>query len=368
MSFLRSTLVVRGMVHSFVACNATLTHGFVPFSFDTCSELAQILIYIDDVNGAFLFDRPMRGEGITSEWRAITFFTEKNVDMASSSNSFLKQRGDMQFETVVMQLNTAVRELCYANGDERPIALKHLDQARKRVTGVWNALRLEGLSYPAHFPPEYIERVAVQFARVLDGYPCFEPRDLEVFEALPFVASRFGERLEAAKGGKRTSPMPRGASAPLIAKHIASHPDDTAEQVRIAVGCSKTTVVASQAWKKNQTILRESKQPKAPPQAVLLNDRVVNADGGDGMSQTRAHREQMQAIDDDIDNRDYRIGEFIKALPNATEEEIAAGAECSVEHVRLRDVELARLTAQQTADLKETPADDKKPRLNRKRV
>jgi hypothetical protein len=152
---------------------------------------------------------------------------------------------------------------------------------------------------------------------------------------------------------KRTkNRMKREVAEPLIAQHLMARPHDTAEQVSNEVGGSVGVVAESKAWKLNQKRLKLAKAERIDPKAIPLNERAINAAGGDKMAQLHESRRQQDEAIDDIDAREQelfqRIGDFERANPGASPEETAKAMGCTAGDVERRQMMLTRLVKEQT--------------------
>ena len=141
---------------------------------------------------------------------------------------------------------------------------------------------------------------------------------------------------------------------PLIADHLMRRPHDTAEQVAEAVGWSVGVVGESTAWKLNQQRLKIANRDAIDPKAVRLNERTVNAAGGNPRQQKHAAYQNSFDVAGEIDEREQelfrRIDEYQQEHPEATPQEIAAALGCTAGEVECRQAILDRLMAEQTED------------------
>lgn len=149
----------------------------------------------------------------------------------------------------------------------------------------------------------------------------------------------------------------RAAVEPLIAEHLSRRPHDTAAEVAAAVECSIGVVAESKAWKLNQRRLKEARKTGVDPKAIKLNEKAVNAAGANHSRQMRDHKQQAEALDDEIDGRDRalneRIAKYVKDHPDATPDEVGRAVGCTAQDVERRQAELDRLVADQNDDRKE---------------
>ncbi len=154
----------------------------------------------------------------------------------------------------------------------------------------------------------------------------------------------------------------RAVVEPLIADHLKRRPHDTASEVAAAVRCGVGTVGESRAWKLNQMRLKMAKEQGVDPKAIPLNEKVVDESGASKRAQKRCADEQFNAMADEIDARELelnqRIGEWEKAHPADTPEQIAQGAGCTPGEVERRQAELVRLAAEQAGSAREEIAEE----------
>lgn len=151
--------------------------------------------------------------------------------------------------------------------------------------------------------------------------------------------------------------MKRAVAEPLIAEHLKRRPHDTAVEVAAAVECSIGVVAESRAWTLNQERLKGAKKAGVDPKAIRLDEKAVNAAGASPSRQLRDHKQQAEALDDEIDGRDRalneRIGKYLKDNPGATPNKVAREVGCTAQDVERRQAELERLVAEQSDDRKE---------------
>jgi len=178
---------------------------------------------------------------------------------------------------------------------------------------------------------------------------------------------------------KRKPRIKRATMEPRIADHLAARPHDTAQETADAVRCSVGLVAESKAWKLNQRRLSEATISGCDPMAVSLNLESVNASGYAHGKQVRESREEAEAIDDEIDERQQElntlIGEYEKANPSATTQEVARAVGCTSGVVESRNAAIKRLASEQEACSREdSPANgpatdhDTPPKQVRKQV
>lgn len=157
--------------------------------------------------------------------------------------------------------------------------------------------------------------------------------------------------------GKPKGRKKRKVAEPLIAQHLMKRPHDTTQEVKDAVGCSVGVVAESPAWKLNQQRLKIAKQQDVDPKAIKLDEKAINAAGGDRMTQLHDHRRQDDAMVDELDQRgrelSQRIGEYQKDHPDATPQEVASALSCTAGDVECRQTMLSKLAAEQAEDGKE---------------
>jgi hypothetical protein len=149
---------------------------------------------------------------------------------------------------------------------------------------------------------------------------------------------------------KKHKRLSRKAAEPLIRQHLLRRPNDTAEEVAKAVGCSKGLVAESLAWKENRAAAQKDKRGRTP-KAVELHEEVINADGGHSRRQSHAFRDAQDEVDEAIDREeralDMRIGAYLIEHPKASVQDIARAVGCTAGAVERRQAVLDRLIAQQ---------------------
>lgn len=122
---------------------------------------------------------------------------------------------------------------------------------------------------------------------------------------------------------------------------------DTAADVANAVGCSVGVVAESAPWKLNQERLKDAKLQQRDPKAIPLDERAVNAAGGNPAAQLREHRRTVDARDDEIDQKEkellHQIGEYRKGHPDEAVQTVARALGCMACDVERRDAELEQL-------------------------
>ena len=158
----------------------------------------------------------------------------------------------------------------------------------------------------------------------------------------------------AGNASTKRSRVKREVAEPMITEHLIRRPHDTAQEVVVAVGCAKGLVVESPAWKANQRRLADAKKcGKDPLQLPLLD--YVNSAGDKAHAQRRAHREQEEALDEDIDHREEelfrQIDEYQRRYPDATDQEVAREVGCTSGDLERRQAQLDALKRQRFADL-----------------
>ena len=126
------------------------------------------------------------------------------------------------------------------------------------------------------------------------------------------LAETTGETTLKSKSAKRPKKprVKRAAAERQIMEHLIHHPDDTAKEVVQAIRCSKGVVVESPAWKGNRRRLKEARASNRDPIALPLQDYLTDA-GASRPTQSRAARENQEAIDAEIDARDRELNTLI---------------------------------------------------------
>ncbi len=154
----------------------------------------------------------------------------------------------------------------------------------------------------------------------------------------------------------RKSRMKREVANPMIAAHLCRRPNDTAAEVKAEIGCSIGLVSESPAWKANRLRLQDAKNRNCDPIALPLED-YISAGGSKPNSQRYAHRAAQESRDDELDAQEKelfgRIGNFVKANPEATDQEAAAALGCTAGDVERRQATLDQLAQEQVESARE---------------
>ena len=157
-----------------------------------------------------------------------------------------------------------------------------------------------------------------------------------------------GETVESKSPRHRARPA---VANPLIAAHLTRRPHDSAEEVRVAVGCSKPTVISSPGWRGNQQRLKEAKRSGVDPVAIPLAKYLTTA-GDSAAAQIGKAKQAVVELDEAIDSKEAalfaRIAQYVGKHPEATNEEIIQQIGCTVGDVcRWEASPVGRLAAEQ---------------------